>query len=123
MRPELLNPLVLAYLGDSVLELRIRKYLILKTDLGKVNEMQKEALSYVSAKSHYTFMQAYTTNGFFDDLELSIYYRGRNIKGSKKETREHHHSTGLEAIIGYHYLMNNDQRIDEIVLKMLEFLG
>ena len=37
MNPDFINPLVLAYLGDSVLELLVREYLI-NNDLQKVNE-------------------------------------------------------------------------------------
>ena len=44
------NSVALAYLGDAIYELEIRKYLINK-GLVKVNDMQNEAIKYVSAES------------------------------------------------------------------------
>ena len=36
MNPDFINPLVLAYLGDSVLELLVRDYLVKESELKKV---------------------------------------------------------------------------------------
>ena len=55
MNPDFINPLVLAYLGDSVLELLVREYLI-KNDLQKVNELYQKATHYVSSKAHEDFI-------------------------------------------------------------------
>ena len=44
-----MNILALAYLGDSVYELRIREYLI-KNKTYKVNNLQTKSLNYVTAK-------------------------------------------------------------------------
>ena len=44
-----MNSLVLAYLGDSIYELYVRKYLISK-NIVKVKDLQKESIKYVSAK-------------------------------------------------------------------------
>ena len=49
------NILVLAYLGDSVYELFIRKYLIDK-DISKIDDLQKEAIKYVSAYGQVSFL-------------------------------------------------------------------
>lgn len=43
MNPDFINPLVLAYLGDSVLELLVRDYLVKESELKKVNELCQEA--------------------------------------------------------------------------------
>ena len=44
MNPDFINPLVLAYLGDSVLELLVRDYLVKESELKKVNELCQEAI-------------------------------------------------------------------------------
>ena len=44
------NSLVLAYIGDAIYEVLVRKYLIDKNFV-KVNDLQKHALNYVSAKN------------------------------------------------------------------------
>lgn len=41
MRPELINAGVLAYLGDSVLEVMVRDYLVRESELVKPNDFQK----------------------------------------------------------------------------------
>ena len=51
-----LNSLALAYLGDAVYELYIRNYLVTK-NLVKVNELQKESLKFVAAKSQATILE------------------------------------------------------------------
>ena len=51
-----INVLVLAYLGDTIYEDYIRKYLINK-GLAKVNDLQKEASLYVSAKGQASFLK------------------------------------------------------------------
>ena len=63
-----LNPLVLAYLGDSIYEVYIRKYLIDKGNI-KVNELQKAATKFVSAKS-----QASLLNKLMESDILKLLY-------------------------------------------------
>ena len=50
MNIDLINVISLAYLGDSVYEIYVREYLI-KKGIAKVEDLQKEAVKYVSAKS------------------------------------------------------------------------
>ena len=52
MNPDFINPLVLAYLGDSVLELLVRDYLVKESELKKVNELCQEPTHFVSSLSH-----------------------------------------------------------------------
>ena len=85
MRPELINAAVLAYLGDSVFEMMVRDYLVKESGLVKLNDFQKEAIKYVSASSHAKFMHVMMDEGFFSDIEIGIYKRGRNTKESKND--------------------------------------
>ncbi len=115
MRPELINALTLAYLGDAYFELLVREYLIRETDISKSYEYQKNAIVFVNAKSHMAFMYYAMENQLLSEKEIDIYKRGRNSKsGSKNETVAHSHSTGFEAIIGHLYLEDNKERIQEI---------
>ena len=54
MELKMINVLALAYLGDSIYEVYVRKYLLEK-GISKVQELQKEAISYVSAKNQSVF--------------------------------------------------------------------
>ena len=49
------NVLVLAYLGDTIYENYVRKHLVL-SGIGNVNDLQKEAISYVSASNQAKFI-------------------------------------------------------------------
>lgn len=114
MRADLLNPLILAYLGDAIFEVIVREYLIKETDITKPNEYQRAAVQFVSATAQMTFMQKAMDSGWLTEKEIDIYKRGRNTKGGKNETVAHSHSTGFEAIIGQLYLEENMGRIKEI---------
>ncbi len=118
-----INPLVLAYLGDSVYDVYIRKYLIDK-NIMKVDQLQKKSIKYVSAKGQAGYIRKMIEDNFFSDQELSIIYRARNHKSHKApkntDVSDYKYSTGLEALIGYHYINNNKKRIEQIIDYILE---
>lgn len=116
MRADLINPLVLAYLGDAIFEVLVREYLIKETDIAKPNDYQKQAVSFVSATAQMEFMKKAIDENWLTEEEIDIYKRGRNTKSGKNETVAHSHSTGFEAIIGQLYLEGNMTRIEEIFL-------
>lgn len=112
-----INSLALAYLGDAVYEVYIRKYLLSK-GIVKVNELQKEAINYVSAKAQSDFLEKMLVCDFLTDEEISIVKRARNHKshGSKNtDIVTYKRSTGFEALIGYLELTDNKVRILEII--------
>ena len=113
-----INVLVLAYLGDGIYENYVRKYLINK-GIGNVNDLQKEATSYVSAKSQAKFLQDMIDNNMLSEEELDVVRRARNYKTTSHPKNcdiiTYKYATGLEALIGYYDLINNNERIDEIM--------
>lgn len=115
-----LNSLALAYLGDAVYELYIRKYLLSK-NLVKVNELQKESLKFVAAKSQATILEKLIEKQFLTEEELNIIKRGRNIKSHKAPKNTdiitYKHATGLETLIGYLYLTNSF-RLEQIMKEI-----
>ena len=117
-----INVLALAYLGDSVYEMYIRNFLIGK-GLEKVKLLQEEAVKYVSAKSQAAFLTKMIENNFLTEEELSIVYRARNHKGSRHPKHTdiitYKYSTGFEALIGYLYLENKNDRIKEIMKEII----
>lgn len=123
MKYNTLNVLSLAYLGDAIYELYIRKFLIEK-GIVKVEKLQKEAINYVSAKRQAFFLKEMYQNDFFDETEKQIINRARNHKGNRHpkntDILTYKHSTGLEAIIGYLYLNKNISRIENIMNYILE---
>lgn len=112
-----INSLALAYLGDSIYEVFIREYL-LKKGIVKANELQKEAIHYVSARKQSEYLMNMMEMNFFTGNEIDIIKRARNHKSHASKTtdiRTYKNSTGLEALIGYLYLTKQSGRIGEIM--------
>ena len=113
-----INVLVLAYMGDTVYENYVRRFLINK-GIANVNDLQKEAIKYVSAKSQAKYLQAMLDCDFLREDEISIVKRARNYKTTSHPKNcdiiTYKLATGLEALIGYLALDNNNSRVDEIM--------
>ena len=111
------NSLVLAYIGDAIYEVLVRKYLIDKNFV-KVNDLQKHALNYVSAKNQALFLKELLDNIFFTSDEIEIIKRARNTKTHSKpkncDILTYKHATALESVFGYLYMNNKFDRIKEI---------
>ena len=118
-----INVLVLAYLGDTIYEDYIRRFLIQK-GIASVNELQKEAISYVSAKGQASFLQQMLDCNFLRAEEVDVVKRARNYKTTSHPKNcdivTYKHATGLEALIGYLDLDNQKERIDEIMNFILQ---
>lgn len=113
-----INVLVLAYMGDTIYENYVRKFLINK-GIGNVNDLQSASIDYVSAKSQAKYLQEMIDSKFLSDDELSIVKRARNYKTTSHPKNcdivTYKYATGLEALIGYLELDNNKERINEIM--------
>lgn len=112
------NVLVLAYMGDTIYEDYIRKYLITK-GIGNVNDLQTAALKYVSAINQAKFLTEMIDNNYLSLKELDIVKRARNYKTTSHpkscDIVTYKYATGLEALIGYLYLDGNIERVNEIM--------
>ena len=124
MIPEMLNGADLAFVGDAYYELQIRLYLLEK-GITNPNKLHKMAVLYVSASAHSKIVKALRES--FTEEEEGIFKRGRNFnyKHSRKNLKmdEYLASSGFEAVIGYLYLKNKNDRLDEIIklsIKIIE---
>ncbi len=113
-----INVITLAYLGDAIYEVYIRNHLIRK-GIAKVEELQKEAIKYVSAKSQSKILNFLIDNNYLSNDEIDIIKRGRNYNrlSHPKNTDiiTYKMATGFECLIGYLYLDDKNYRIDEIM--------
>lgn len=119
-----MSPLVLAYMGDAVYEAYIRKYLVVKYSNNKVNDLHKRAISFVKAKS-----QALAVLFLEDQLseeESYIVRRGRNQKSNtvpkNADITDYKYATGFECLIGYLHLIEEKDRMENIINKAIEFI-
>ena len=124
VKVEELNPANLAYVGDACFEIYVRAKITLEANR-TIKELNKEAMKYVKAD-----MQAASykrIEEFLTEDELEIYKRCRNHKGSissKSATvADYRMATGLEGLIGYLFLKENFERLDQIMELLLEYKG
>ena len=117
-----INVLVLAYLGDTIYENYVRRFLINK-GIGNVNDLQTASINYVSARAQAKFLTEFVEKDFFSEEELSVIKRARNYKSNSHPKNcdiiTYKHATGLEALIGYLELFGRRERIDEIMKNIL----
>lgn len=114
------SPLALAYLGDSVYELKVREYLILKANKSN-GKLHHEALKYVSASAQSSFCKSIVN--ILSEEELAIFKRGRNANAAPHKNTdvcEYKIATGLETLIGYLYLSGQNVRLEEIFKFIFE---
>lgn len=118
-----INVISLAYLGDAVYEVYIREHLI-RDGVALVEDLQREAIKYVSAKGQDKILKFLVDNNYLSNDELEIVKRGRNYnRGSHPKNTDimtYKMATGFEALIGYLYMDNKKDRIDEIINYILE---
>lgn len=120
-----INTTALAYIGDAVYELQIRKKLV---DTGKpnVDVLHKEAIKYVSANAQAKAVKVMLKD-FLTDNEIRLVKRARNQKITSKprnaEIINYKLATGFEALIGNLYMENNFKRLDDCIDKAIEIIG
>jgi len=115
------SPLALAYIGDSVYDLLVKRYFVMKSNM-QTEKYHKKVSSIVSANSQAEFIE-----GYMDSLtedEQAVFKRARNssphTKAKNASLQNYLKATGFEAILGYLYLSGQNERLYEIVDKSVE---
>jgi len=110
--PELLSPVILAYLGDAVYEV-VTRMIVATSENRPINAINKDNRQLVNAVTQARLAEILASE--FDYEEAAQYKRGRNAKtqSSAKNASIHDYrkATGLEAVIGYLYLKGRNARI------------
>lgn len=111
----LINPVVLAYMGDAVFELLVRQYLISLPN-NKPHHLHKEATKLVSAKAQKAILEKWQPH--LTEEEADIVRRGRNTKSGappkNADTADYRQATALECLIGHLYFEGKLGRIGEL---------
>ena len=108
------SPLLLAYLGDAVMEVLVRKHVITKESTSaKCNAL---ALNFVTAKSQ---SEAIKKNlDLLTEDEKNIFTRGKNAKSNSAprniDLYSYRLATGLESVFGYNELSEKRERNEEL---------
>ncbi len=113
-----LNSVVLAFVGDAVYSLFVRERLTFLTDL-KTGELNKRATAEVNASAQAIFAQEILP--LLTEEELAVFKRARNAKKPTKaksaSVSEYNTSTGLEAVLGYLYIIGDFDRLNFLLNK------
>jgi ribonuclease-3 family protein len=119
-KPELMNPLALAYVGDAVYDLFVRQYVASKPN-HRPHHLHLETTQYVSAKAQAKALEL--LQPLLTDEELNMVRRGRNAKsGSVPKNTDvivYRHSTAFECLLGYLYYQHNFARLQELMLQTI----
>lgn len=113
--PDLLSPLTLAFVGDTVFDLLVRGNLVMQANrpVGKLHPL---AATKVCAAAQ--ARDAHDIAPLLTERETDIYRRGRNAHTGRipksASSAEYHSATGLEALFGWLYLSGRDDRIEEL---------
>ena len=105
----------LAYLGDSVIELKVRELLV-EQGISGSGDLNRASLAFVKASAQAAAMHKIIP--MLSDDETSVYKRGRNMSGGnvpKSATMsEYRAATGMEVLFGYLHLQGKHERISEL---------
>lgn len=110
----MMNPISLAFVGDAVYELLMRTRLLHPNK--NSNKLHRITSSYVNAKSQSKVLNELESH--LTDEEMYVIRRGRNAKShtvpKNADLRDYKNSTALEALFGYLYLLDREDRISEL---------
>ncbi len=115
------NALSLAYLGDAVFTLMVRKFLLLHTDF-KANGLNKMANQIVCAKNQAIIMTGLKPE--LDEIETDLVLRARNAHPNNKAKNssflEYSLATQFEALVGYWYLHEENEKLTSMFKRFVE---
>ncbi|TCD45759.1 Mini-ribonuclease 3 [Streptococcus sp. X16XC17] len=114
----LINGIALAFEGDAVYSLYVRRHLIFQGQT-KPNQLHRLATRYVSAKAQATLITAMRDAQLLTEKEEEIYKRGRNAtshtKAKNTDIITYKMSTGFEAVMGYLHMTDQIERLEELI--------
>lgn len=118
-----LNPLNLAFIGDGVWEGYVRDRIFLKYLNQTVQVLHKVSVSFVKADAQSDALASILER--LTEEESTICKRGRNQKGNVPKNAlqaDYRRATGFEALLGYLYLTNQRNRLEELMDYSFEAL-
>lgn len=110
-----MNPVTLAFIGDAVFELLVRRQLM-RTGLTAAGRLHSAAVEYVRAGAQSADCERVLPR--LTAEESDIFRRGRNSSTThvpkNAAAAEYRRATALEALFGYLYLTGRYDRVQEI---------
>lgn len=114
--PKQYSPLTLAYIGDGIYDLVIRTVAVEQGN-ARVSLLHKHVSSMVKAEAQAKVVRV--IEPLLSEEEMGIYKRGRNAKSytmaKNASMTDYRMATGLEALMGYLYLVGRMNRILQLI--------
>jgi ribonuclease III family protein len=111
-----INTTALAYIGDAVYEIYVRKY-VLNFGAENVDRLHQISIKYVRAEG-----QAFALKAIFEELtedeKSRITSKPKNVDPVTYKL-----ATAFEALVGYLYLDEKIERMEEIIYKSIQLIG
>ena len=115
------SPLALAYMGDSILDLLVKKYFVTHSNM-QPHKYHVEVSKIVKAVNQADYIDQIMEE--LSEDELDVYKRGRNTNTHSKAKNatmgQYRKATGLEALYGYLYLKGDMERLQYFVNGMIK---
>ncbi|MCM3570046.1 Mini-ribonuclease 3 [Neobacillus mesonae] len=120
-----LKALALAYMGDAVFEIYVRRHLLYSGQV-RPHLLHRAATGYVSAKAQCKILFQMMDDDLLHEDELSVVSRGRNAKSGtvpkNTDVQTYRYSTAFEALMGYLYLSGKQERLEELIQKAIRYV-
>ena len=114
------SPLALAYMGDSILDLLVKKYFVTHSNM-QPHKYHVEVSKIVKAVNQADYIDRIMEE--LSEDELDVYKRGRitntHSKAKNATMGQYRKATGLEALYGYLYLKGDMERLQYFVDGMI----
>lgn len=111
-----LSPLALAFIGDGVHTLFVREFVV-KGGISNLNNYHLKAKKFCNAKHQKEVLEKLLPMLSFEESE--IVRRARNAKSKHKaknfNEEEYKKATAFEALVGFLYLTEQKERLEEIL--------
>ncbi len=124
IKVDTLSPLTLAFTGDAVFSLYIREMLVCEANR-PVGQLHKLSVNWVKAEAQSKGMHAILP--LLTEKETEVFKRGRNAHTSHTPKNQsgcdYHYATGFEALVGYLYLKDETQRLNELLNEVIKAIG
>ncbi len=120
----MMNTTALAFIGDAVYEVYIRKH-VMDSIGANANKLHRAAVGYVCAGSQAKAVKRLMAE-FLTEEETALVKRARNHKISTKsrsaDAVTYKLATAFEALIGFLFLAEEQQRLEQVIFRAIEII-
>ena len=117
-----MNTTALAFLGDAVYEVYVRKY-VMETGCQRADMLHRMAVKYVRADGQAKAVKSLMAD-FLTEEEVRLVKRARNHKTTSKarsaDPVTYKLATAFEALIGYLELNGDRERVEAVIAEALK---